>query len=415
MIAPATAYPPRTEGSHARPDDGGNPAAEHLNSIDLPHLNGCLGLVSNFRRTALAVSVAIAAFSAVASTAMAADVRVEFARDNRSRTVSLSELEPQFDVDRSYEIRSASGSTQTQIRGISITTLLAAVKAELRYGGVEIVRPEGGTVFISKSQIDTGVPAPVVYESGGQVSFLRPSYAANDVNAADLVSTSGTLVIRQTDKPRIKVVAKASKGKAKIRELVRFSATVTGAGAGENFTVKWRFRDGTTVSGLEVSHRFKKRGSYAVIATVETSGRAPVNHSDVAPVQIGKPGKNKTNRSGGGNNDASGAPDSGASDGDSGGGKNAPTDTGDETPKRTNQRAEPQPDPTLPQVTGQLLDPTVVTPEEQSSDLVARSGQPVQQAKSSGGVPGEALAGAGTFGLLALGFLFELGVFRGRP
>lgn len=372
--------------------------------------------MGSLRRTALAVSVAAAALASLASTALAADVRVEFARGNGNATVSLSSLESQFDVNQSYEIRSASGSTQSeQVRGISIAALLAAVKAELGYGGVEIERPEGGSVFVSKSQIDAGLPTPVVYESAGQVRFLRPSYNATDANAADLVSTSGTLVLRQTEAPRIQVDAKASKSKAKIRELVRFSAKVTGAGAGEDYRVTWLFDDGTRATGLEVSHRFKKRGSYKVIATVETVGKTPVNHSDVAPVQVGKAVKSKKNRSGGGNNDASGAPDSGASDGSSGSGDNAATDSESDAPKRKKKRVEPQPSTTLPQVTGQLLDPIVVTPQEQTSDLAARSGQQAQVAKPGGGVPNEALGGAGALGLLALGFMLELGVFRGRP
>lgn len=369
-----------------------------------------------FGRTGLVFLIAAAALGVGASTASAADVNVQFARDSGQATVSLSSLESQFDVDQAYEIRSTSGSTQSeQVRGITIAALLNAVKAELGYGGVEIERPEGGTVFISKAQIDAGSPSPVVYESAGQVRFLRPSYGPSDANAADLVSTGGTLVIRQTERPRIQVDAKSSKSKAKVRESVKFSATVTGAGAGEDYTVTWLFDDGTKATGLEVSHRFKKRGSYKVIATVETTGSNPVNHSDVAPVQIGKAVKSKKNRSGGGNNDASGAPDSGASDGNSGSGDSAATDSGDAKPKRKKKTAETQPSQALPQITGQLLDPIVVTPQEQTSELAARSGQQVEQAKPGGGIPSEALGGAGALGLLALGFMLELGTFRARP
>lgn len=352
-----------------------------------------------------------------APSAMAADVRVEFARQSGQATVTLASLESKFDVDQAYEIRSTSGSTQSeQVRGISISALLAAVNAELGYGGVEIDRPDGGKVFISKAQIDAGAPAPVVYESAGQVRFLRPSYNASDANAADLVSTSGTLVIRQTERPRVEVDAKASKSKAKVGETLKFTATVTGTGAGENYIVTWLFGDGTKATGLAVSHRFKKRGNYKVIATVATSGDNPVNHSDVAPVQIGKTVKSKKNRSGGGNNDASGAPDSGASDGNSGSGDSAATDTGDTKPRRKKKSEATPKVEALPQITGQLLDPTVVTPQEQQqSDLAARSGQQVQQAKPGGGVPSEALGGVGALGLLALGFMLELGTFRSRP
>ena len=366
------------------------------------------------------IALVLAVFLLVAApSAMAADVRVDFARGNGGATVTLASLESKFDVDQTYEIRSTSGSTQSeQVRGISISALLAAVNAELGYGGVEIDRPDGGKVFISKAQIDAGAPAPVVYESAGQVRFLRPTYGAGDANAADLISTTGTLLIRQTERPRIEIDAKAAKSKAKVGETVKFKATVTGAGAGETTTVTWLFGDGTKATGLAVSHRFKKRGSYKVIATVTTSGEPPVSNSDIAPVQIGKTVKSKKNRTGGGNNDASGAPDSGASDGNSGSGDSAATDTGDTKPKpRRKKKTEPTPQvATLPQVTGQLLDPTVVTPQQQQqSDLAARSGQPVQEANAGGGIPSEALGGAGALGLLALGFMLELGTFRARP
>ncbi len=363
------------------------------------------------RMVPVAVVMAVSALM-MASTAVAGEVTVEFPRESGSKTVSLASLTGSFDVDQDYEIRGASGSTQSErIRGISLAALLTAVNADPVYGGVEIVRPNGGTVLISKAQILAGWPAPVVYESAGEMRFLRPSYAAGDANAGDIVSTTGTLVVRQTDASRIQVKAKVSKSKVKARELVRFTAIVSGIGAGEQYSVEWNFRDGKKSTGESVSHRFSKRGNYVVLVTVKTEGSDRSDPTTVA-VRVGDPAKNQKQRSGGGTNEVVGAPDSGASDGTSGSGENAASEDADsETDSQEQAKEQPAPEPELPQITGRLLDPNVAADPQAASTLAARSGQQVENDSGTIGVPGEALGVAATFGLLGLGFLLELGTF----
>lgn len=370
--------------------------------IDLPRLRGSLVAAIG------CALVALACLAAAPGVARAGDIQVVGPRGGEPKTISLASLSGSFDVDQDYEIRSGSGSPRIErIRGISLSALLVAINADPVYGGVEVVRPDGRTVLIAKAQILAGAPAPVVYESAGEMRFLRPSYNASDANAGDIVSTSGTLVLRQTDASRIQVKAKVSKSKVKARDLVRFEATVSGIGAGEQFEVEWNFRDGKKAKGEEVSHRYSKRGNYVVLVTVTTAGSDRSDPATVA-VQVGDPVKSEKKRSGGGSNDAAGAPDSGASDGSSGSGDSAATDNGDspQEPKAT----EPEPaEPQLPEITGQLLDPNATAEPQESSTLAARSGQQAENAGGSFGVPGEALGAAGALGLLGLGFLLELG------
>lgn len=367
-------------------------------------------------RSTISIFIAVVAvFAIAATTASASTVTIKSPQNAPDITGDLSALAAQFDVDAVYEIRSSSGSVRSErIRGISIDALFKALNADTAYRGVNVLRPNGGSVFISKSQVAGGAPSPVIYESGGEVRFLRPSYNAQDNNADDLVSSGGNLILQQTADTNLKITAKASKTKAKAREAVKFSATVEGIGAGEQYAVTWVFADGKSDKGEEVSHRFSKRGVYRVLATVKTAGPdgTELSSSAVVQVQIGKLVKSDKKRSGGGNNDATGAPDSGASDGQSGSGDTAATDT-PANPKQRRKKQQPQVDQALTPITGQLLDPNAALTPEQQSELAARSGTQAdpQKQDSAAGIPGEAIGVAGALGLLGFGFILELGAF----
>lgn len=364
------------------------------------------------RATFLVVLAAIAGSAFAASPASAGTVTIKGPQGGPDITRELSDLTAQFDVDADYDVRSSSGLVRSEpIRGISIDALFKAVNADTAYRGVNVLRPNGGSVFISKAQVTAAAPSPVIYESGGEVRFLRPSYNERDNNAVDLVSAGGNLILQQTADSSLKITAKASKTKAKARESVKFTATVEGIGAGEQTEISWVFADGKTGKGAEVSHRFSKRGVYRVLATVKTAGSG-LSSSAVVQVQIGNPVKSDKKRSGGGNNDAAGAPDSGASDGQSGSGDTAATDTTTE-PEQRRKKQQPKVDETLTPITGQLLDPTATPTPEQQSELAARSGtqSDPQNQGSAAGIPSEAIGVAGALGLLGFGFILELGAF----
>lgn len=353
-----------------------------------------------------------------ASTAMAGSVTIKGPRPVEGGppdiVVDLASVSQHFDVDDEYDIRSGSGSVRSErIRGISIDKLFAVANADPTYHGVSVLRPNGGEVFISKAQVTAGVPSPVIYESNGEVRFLRPSSSADDNNADDLVSSAGNLILQQTASSALKITAKASKTKVAARKLVTFAATVTGAGSGETPEISWLFDDGKSGSGDTVSHRYSKRGVYRVLATVKTGN---AQHSTVVTVQVGKPVVSKRDRTGGGNNDAANAPDSGASDGNSGDGDAAATDEPAEKSKPKEERSVP-PKEQLPTITGQVIDPSAASTVETQSDLAARTGSkttdPDPDQANSGGVPREAIGIAGAIGLLGLGFFLELGALSG--
>lgn len=364
-------------------------------------------------RTAVLIAATLLVSLVAAATASAGTVTIKNPRGGDDIVVDLQQVAGSFDVDGEYEIRGSSGSARTErIRGISLAKLFEVANADPTYYGVNVLRSNGGSVFISKAQVSASASSPVVYESGGEVRFLRPSTSAADNNADDLVSSAGNLILQQTARADLKIKVKASKTKVSARKPVTFTATVSGIGAGEDYEVSWNFDNGKSGKGDEVSQRYAKRGLYRVLATVKTAG---ATQSTVVTIQVGNPVKSDKDRTGGGNNDSAGAPDSGASDGASGNGENAATES---TPKKQTRKKAAEPaSPALPTITGQVIDPNQVAPLEQQSDLAARSGSktenPEPKKANAGGVPTEAFGVAGALGLLGLGFLLELGAFGG--
>lgn len=342
---------------------------------------------------------------AVPASASAADVTVVFPRDGGQRTVSIGSLSGSYDVDSAYDLISASGQTTSkQIRGISIRALLAAVSADPTYSAVTIARPGGGSVRISRTQIEASGLSPVVYQDGGLSTFVRPAYAADDRNAGDVISAS-PLVITQVDGTDYGLKAKASKSTAKAGQSLKFSAQATGA-AGQKLIFTWNFNDGKTAQGAEVSHKFKKRGYYRVLVSVRGEGESS-SVSTVVTVQVGKAEKSKQKREGGGTNDAAGAPISGRADGSSGNGAVAGSTQPQQKKRKKKQRDEAPEQSSLEAVTGELLVPETQT--QQQNDLAARSGQQADTPSDGGGLPGEAAGAAVALGLLGFGIALELG------
>jgi hypothetical protein len=358
-------------------------------------------------RIALPASLVLALALAAAAPAGAADVTVNFSRDGGSRTVSLGSLAGQFDVNGEYALVSSSGQTTTrQIRGISLRALLDAVGADPTYSAVTIARPGGGAVRISRTQIEAGGAAPVVYEEAGSATFVRPSYSPSDRNAQDVVSGS-PLVITQVDGVDYALKAEVSRATARTGQSLTFRASAKGA-AGQKLVFSWNFDDGSTGSGESVRHKFSRRGHYRVLVSVRGEGETASN-SKVVVVQVGKAVKSDKQREGGGTNDAQGAPVSGNADGTSGDGADAAAAA--VTPKRTarrrHRRRPPASASSLTEVTGELLSAPA---EPQRSSLAARSGQQApKHGASAGGIPTEAAGAAAALGLLGLGIALEMG------
>lgn len=361
------------------------------------------------RRLTLLVVLCLSASLLIASTATAAEVRIKNARSGEVKTIQFDSANA--DVDADYTLRGGAGGDQTRrIKGISLARLLELAGADPVYSAIDVSRPGVDVVRVSKYSILGQGLVPVVYEDGGNLVFVRPSSSPTDLNAADVITTSSGLDLTQQDLGALDVTAKVSKKKVKAGELVKFSATASGGGAGDQYEFKWNFNDGKSAEGQAVSHRFKKRGTYKVIVAASIVG-ADRSDPAVVIVQVGEPTKSKKKRTGGGTNDAAGAPTSGVADGDSGSGDTA--GSGETKPKRTKSKprpAEPAVDPGLPVIEGELLAATAAPVPVEESSLAARSGQQPTEAKASGsGLPGEAWAAIGALALIGAGMLFEFG------
>lgn len=368
------------------------------------------------RRLPLTLTVVAVLAGFGAQSASAADVTVNFPRGGGAKTVSLGSLAGSFDVNNDYLLVSSSGQTTSKtIRGISLRGLLDAVGADPTYSAVTVTRPGGGSVRISRSQIEAAGLTPVLYEEGALATFVRPAYSADDRNAEDVISAS-PLVITQVDGTDYGLKAKVSKSTARTGESLKFTATATGA-AGQKLTYKWIFDDGSTGSGEQVTHKFKKRGYYRVLVSVKGEGETS-SVSTVLRIQIGKAAESKKQREGGGTNDSAGAPVSGRADGNGGNGQSAGSaDPLKKSPRKQRRQPEAPSQPELPTVTGQVLTAATQTPQQQNN-LAARSGQQAKGDSPSGGIPGEAAGAAVALSLLGLGAALEMGALtrlRRRP
>jgi PKD repeat protein len=337
-----------------------------------------------------ALLAATLAFAALAQAAAAASVTVELP-SGQSKVVELSSLTP--DVNETYG--------NSHVSGFSLRALLVAADAETVYRSVKIVTA-GGTVSQTKLQIESGQRPPVLYESGGEVWFVYGSAAPQLVTGSISQSQSSA------DGPVAK--AKASRSKAKVRQSISYTASVSNAAAGEQFTYTWWFDDNTTATGKTVRHKFKTRGLHKASLTVTPVGAtdSSTNAYAAVTVQVGAATKSKKKRAGSGTNDASGAPATGSADGASGSGDAASAQS--ETPKKKRKQPAAKQAEELSQIEGQLL-----SPENQASQptTAARSGQQAQQAEqNSVGVTTEQAAGASALLLLGYGALLEMGVLR---
>ncbi|MGH2959798.1 MAG: PKD domain-containing protein [Solirubrobacterales bacterium] len=368
-------------------------------------------------RLLIATFVALVVSAGAALPAGAAEIKLVGPRGGETKSISFGSLESQFDVDANYVIRNGSGTKITQhVRGISLARLLESVDADPVYGGVEVVRPSGSPVRLSKLQLLASGPTPVIYASSDQLVFLRPSYGSRDANGVDIISAAGALTLKQVDLGALDVKITPSKRKVKAGELVTFTGSAEGGGAGESYEFEWDFNDGKRAEGASVSHRFKKRGEFTVLLTAKPVGSDRSSPTTVKIV-VGNPVKSKKNRSGGGDNDASGAPVSGASDGDSGTGEQAATEQAQSKTKRKKKPAQSPDDSALERVTGQVLLSSTTEPVTESSTLAARSGtlKPIEPESAGLSISTGVWASIAAILILAFGAALENGKIKLRP
>ena len=230
-------------------------------------------------------------------------------------TLAISALGEPDVVARPYLLPGA--PAPVPITGYSLDLVLKAANVDPFAFGELSIQATSGAVVVSRDEATgrTTFPEgpPVFYLENGDARFLRPAGPAGE--PAELAA-GGPMTVGIAALEALSVSAKASPRKVKVGEPVRFTATVSGAATGETVEINWTFDDGRSGRGREVTHRFRKPGSYDVVvgATTEDDERGA---DDIVSVRVGNAPEGP-DRKGGGTNPDSTAPDSGAGTGTGG-------------------------------------------------------------------------------------------------
>jgi hypothetical protein len=286
-----------------------------------------------------------------------ADDQVTIEPEGRDpQTLTLSQLGEPDVVARLYTLPGA--AAPVPITGYSLDRVLDAANIDPDQFGSMAIRGTSGTVLLTRDEA-TGTttfsegPA-VFYLENGDARFLRP--ARSNGEAAELAS-GGPMAVRIAARGQLRVRADASPRRAKVGQPVRFTATVTGAARGERVEVSWSFDDGRSRTGREVTHRFRRPGTYQV--TVEATGEEAVGSDAVVSVRVGK-APATPDGTGGGASPGEIPPDSGAGSGtgstDSTGGSSVAPVT-PSTPATPSTPYEPLDQPPQPPDSGRSQNP----------------------------------------------------------
>src|SRR5262249_22945583 len=146
---------------------------------------------------------ALASPWAAAARADVAQVTVVSPGGNQ-QTLALEALAGSEDVvGRGYTLRSAEGETTETITGFSLAAILtAADAATCGFSSLEVGRPAGGAVLLSRDQALSGDRPPVIYAAAGGTGFLRPSAGSGDLNASDsFTAPQGLSVVLRKGSP----------------------------------------------------------------------------------------------------------------------------------------------------------------------------------------------------------------------
>lgn len=299
-------------------------------------------------------------------------------------------------------------------------------------GYLTVVRPDGttaylpGSDFAEPSPFEGGKPALVSVDVAS-TRFFRPVFGGEDVNAEDNIATASgeALVVGLRQGNVLKVEASAKPSSAAAGKAVRFSASASGALAGEQVTFRWSFGDGASAAGATVSHTFSGSGTYRAramaVGSAESGGESgPVNVVVGEPQQKSKSGsagkkngaKSKSGAGGpsgkggegsgkgskaGSGNGAGTAPGGGAADGTSNGsssGTGAETGTGLPAVREPSTVAPSTVTPTAPlPLPQELAAPPQAPAPEEPPPAPAQEEPRLQQPPATAPLAGETVEG----------------------
>jgi PKD domain len=297
--------------------------------------------MADMRRVALLLAVLL--LVAPPASALADDQLTIEPDGAEPRTLNLSQLGEPDVVARPYTLPGA--SAPVPITGYSLDRVLDAADVDPdRFGSLSI-QATSGIVVLTRGEV-TGTTTfpdgpPVFYVENDDARFLRP---ARERGGQAALAAGGPMTVRIAAIGELSVSAKASPRRAEVGQPVRFTARVTGADPSERVEVSWRFDDGRRRAGSEVTHRFRRPGTYEVTvgATTSEDGREA---EAVVTVRVGEapaPDPDGTAPDSGGVT----APPSSGSTGSTGGSGVAPvTPAAPSTPPSTYEPVDEPPQP----------------------------------------------------------------------
>lgn len=295
--------------------------------------------------------------------------------------------------------------------GISVLQILQEASLDVRYGFVEIERPDGSKLVLTKGDVEHPRPPVFYVGSDGDVRFLRPSLGEGDYNQRDHFEIRGAAVSLVQKKSELDVEVTPAEKTIDVGDSVTFKTEVRNGPTGVSYEYDWNFDDGTTKSdgSSQETHKFTKSGSFDVLVAVRIAG-SDRSDSATADVEVGDPKESAEDQTGGGS--STGTSDSGTYDGI------GTTSSGTSSSTTTTTPSSPTPTPSFdsqttpsiatagPTVSGNLLaDVSTPAPSNilESAAKAAREGTPKDDDADGATVP-EAV-----FSILVLLVLLTLG------
>ena len=216
------------------------------------------------------MAAACVAATTVAAPARAADVVVT--AGGAERRVGEAALRAAADVPAgTVVLRSEPGPGEVIAHppAVSLPRVLELAGVDPRAPAFVAVGRPNGTVATIRAG-DLAAAPPLVWLDADSVRFYRPPRDGADLNAEDNFATAGDdLAVRVRQGALLGVEVRVRPERPRAGERVRLEAQVTGAPAGSAIAVRWRFGDGAEATGAAAGHRWRRPGTYAVVASAE--------------------------------------------------------------------------------------------------------------------------------------------------
>jgi PKD domain-containing protein len=215
--------------------------------------------------------------------------------DGKSRSVMTDEAD--HDLGGIYRIEKPNGSvTNVDVAGgVSVYSLLAEAGVQTGYETIEIPRPGGGSVVLTRNAVEEEDPRPPGFfkdDATGKTMFIGfPPPGSRNVLAKDYFEvTTSAIRLTEIGKAEVSVDLTASRKEIEPGESVNFTAKASPQGS---YRYDWTLEPGVSErdAGTKLTHRFEKEGMYTVVVGVYTSDDDGDSDSDGVTIQVGDPEK----------------------------------------------------------------------------------------------------------------------------